>query len=79
MDTDEEIFTKTADKSIEIIQTEAQEKKGKNLKGTKDTRATKQYQWSKKCVTGSSTEEMKQRIRNIWKTNSWEFDEVAKL
>ena len=31
MDTDEEIFTKTADKSIEIIQTEAQEKKSKKL------------------------------------------------
>lgn len=67
MDTDEEIITKMADKWIEITQTEAQGEKSKKLKGTKNTGATKQYQWSNKCVTGDSIEERKQRIRNIWK------------
>lgn len=66
MDTTEEIISKTTDKSIEIIQTEAQGgKKSEKLKGTKNTGAIKQYQQSNKCVTVNSTEEKKQRIRNI--------------
>lgn len=61
------MISKTADKSVEITQTEARGGGGgsEKLKGTKNTGTIKQYQRSNKCVTGNSTEEKKQRIRDI--------------
>lgn len=66
------IISNIVDKSIEIPQTEKQEKKKgvKNKKEQKILDLLRQHQWTNKCVTGNSQGERKQGRRNILKDDT---------
>lgn len=66
------IINNIIDKSIEIPQTEKQEKKQgvKNKKEQKILDLLRQHQWANKCVTGNPQGERKQGRRNILKDDT---------